>query len=194
MGEWKKRGEENLTKDTSPKNCFGPSLRLVRFLLPSGASTLFFLYKSPRMSRPEALLEGTRKFQEDACFGSPTHPPPYHGPIQSTLRFEDLSSGCGSAAKYLRPRMLRSKPNHPGVVSSPSANVDQQFTHRRRMLNRRYVLSMHEMLLQHWRFKQKGVVHVLWVEKHNYSPFRYFCPPVCNYFELMSQKSTNTAC
>ena len=60
-GGWKKRGEENLTKpvtkDTLPK-----TLRLVHFPPPSGVVALFFLlHRSPRLSTPEALLEGSEK-------------------------------------------------------------------------------------------------------------------------------------
>ena len=59
-----KGGEENLTRDTPPKkefSTFGPPSS-VRFPPPSGVIALFFLYKSPQLSRPEALLEGFRKF------------------------------------------------------------------------------------------------------------------------------------
>ena len=49
-----KRGEENLTKDT------------VRFPPPLRVSALFFLYKNPRLSRPEAFLGGVQKFWDGA--------------------------------------------------------------------------------------------------------------------------------
>ena len=42
MGGGKKRGEENLTKDTPPKNGFWTPLRLVRFQTPSSVVALFF--------------------------------------------------------------------------------------------------------------------------------------------------------
>ena len=59
---------ENLTNDTPPKR-----------------ESLFFLYKNPRQSRPEALLEGYKNFRESAFSGtfSSLHTfctPPYHGP------------------------------------------------------------------------------------------------------------------
>ena len=45
-----------------PKRGFGSPPRTVRFPPPSGVSALFFLYKNPRQSRPEALLEGCKIF------------------------------------------------------------------------------------------------------------------------------------
>ena len=82
-GGGKKRGLENLTNDTPPKK--GVSPRTVRFPPPSGVVALFFLYKNPRLSRPEALLEGSRIFREGAFSGTFSSPhtfctPPYHGP------------------------------------------------------------------------------------------------------------------
>ena len=58
----------------------------VRFPPPSGVVALLFLYKNPRLSRPEALLEGSRIFHEGALSGTFSSPhtfctPPYHGPI-----------------------------------------------------------------------------------------------------------------
>ena len=60
---------------------------MVRFTPPpSGVVALFFLYKNPRLSRPEALLEGSRISREgtfSGTFSSPPHmfcTPPYHGP------------------------------------------------------------------------------------------------------------------
>ena len=35
---------------------------------------LFFLYKNPRLSRPEALLEGSRNFREGVRFGTFSSP------------------------------------------------------------------------------------------------------------------------
>ena len=56
-----------------------------RFPPPSGVRALFFLYKNPRQSRPEALLEGSKNFRESAFSGTFSSPhtfctPPYHGP------------------------------------------------------------------------------------------------------------------
>ena len=65
---------ENLTNDTPPKNGFWTPPRTVRFPPPSGVSALFFLYRNPRQSRPEALLEGSKNFRESAfsaTFSSP---------------------------------------------------------------------------------------------------------------------------
>ena len=84
-GGGKKRGVENLTNDTPPKKGFWTPARTVRFPPPSGVSALFFLYKNPRQSRPEALLEGSKNFRESAFSGTFSSPhtfctPPYHGP------------------------------------------------------------------------------------------------------------------
>ena len=57
MEGWKKRGVENLTNDTPPKKGLWTPARTVRFPPPSGVSALFFLYKNPRQSRPEALFK-----------------------------------------------------------------------------------------------------------------------------------------
>ena len=75
-GGGKRRGVENLTNDTSPKKGVGTPPRTVRFPPRSGVSALFFLYKNPRQSRPEALLEGPKNFRESAFSG--TFPPPPH--------------------------------------------------------------------------------------------------------------------
>ena len=82
---WKKEGVENLTNDTPPKNGFWTPPRTVRFPPPSGVGALFFLYRTPRQSRPEALLEGSKNFRESAFSGTFSSPhtfctPPYHGP------------------------------------------------------------------------------------------------------------------
>ena len=83
---------ENLTNDTPPKKGFWTPPRTVRFPPPSGVSALFFLYKNPRQSRPEALLEGSKNFRESAFSGTFSAPhtfctPPCHGPrISGTFR------------------------------------------------------------------------------------------------------------
>ena len=70
-GGWKKEGVETLTNDTPPKKgCHCTPPRTVRFPPPSGVSALFFLYKYPRQSRPEALLEGSKNFRESAFSGT----------------------------------------------------------------------------------------------------------------------------
>ena len=81
-GGGKGRGVENLTNDTPPKKGFCTPPPTVRFPPPSGVSALFFLYKNPRQSRPEALLEGSKNFRESAFSGT-FCPPPYvlHPPI-----------------------------------------------------------------------------------------------------------------
>ena len=96
-GVEKRRGVENLTNDTPPKKGFWTPPRTVRFPPPSGVSTLFFLYKNPRQSRPEALLEGSKNFRESAFSGTFSSPhtfctPPYHGP---KLELHKLCMECG---------------------------------------------------------------------------------------------------
>ena len=85
-GGGKKRGVENLTNDTPPRKGFWTPLHTVRFPPPSGVSALFFLYKNPRQSSPEAVFGGVQNFRESAFSGMFSSPhtfctPPYHGPI-----------------------------------------------------------------------------------------------------------------
>ena len=88
-GGWKKRGVENLTNDTPPKKGFWTPPRTVRFPPPSGVSALFFLYKNPRQSRPEALLEGSKNFRESAFSGTFSSPPyVLHPPISRHMSIE----------------------------------------------------------------------------------------------------------
>ena len=85
-GGWKQRGVENRTNDTSPKKGFWtPPPSHSTFSTLSGVSDLFLLYKNPRQSRTEALLEGSKNFRESAFSGTFSSPhtfcsPPYHGP------------------------------------------------------------------------------------------------------------------
>ena len=77
---------ENLTNGTPPKKGFWTPPRTVRSPPPSGVSALFFLYKNPRQSRPEALLEGSKISRGSAFSGTFSSPhtfctPPYHRPI-----------------------------------------------------------------------------------------------------------------
>ena len=76
-GGGKKRGEENLTNDTPPKKGFWTPHRTVRFPPPSGVVALIFLYKNPRLSRPKALLEGSRLLREGAFSGTFSSPHTY---------------------------------------------------------------------------------------------------------------------
>ena len=82
MGEWKKEGEEILTKDTPPKNGFWTPLRLVRFPPASGVIALFVLHRNPRLSTPDALSEGSENFSR-GCVVWFVFLPPYvlHPPI-----------------------------------------------------------------------------------------------------------------
>ena len=94
-GVWK-----TLTNDTPPKKGFRTPPRTVRFPPPSGVSALFSLYKNPRQSRPEALLEGSKNFRESAFSGTFSSP---HGP-----KWRPLSSGAPPRA----PRFPRAPPGH----------------------------------------------------------------------------------
>ena len=60
-GGGNKEGVENLTNDTHPKRGFWTPLRTVRFPPPLRCQCCVFLYKNPLQSRPEALLEGSKK-------------------------------------------------------------------------------------------------------------------------------------
>ena len=85
MGGWKKEGggkphewrpSQNGVLDPPSYGTFSTP--------PSGVSALFFLYKNPRQSRPEALLEGSKNFRESAFSGTFSPPPPpyvLHPPI-----------------------------------------------------------------------------------------------------------------
>ena len=79
---------------TSSKRGFGPPPRPVRFPPLSGVSAPFFLYKNPRQSRPEALLEGSKNFRKSAFSGTFSSPPyvlrpPYHSPKEWARRSDD---------------------------------------------------------------------------------------------------------
>ena len=79
MGGWKKVGRGK-PHDWHPsqKGLLDPP-RTVRFPPPSGVVALFFLYKTPRLSRPEALLEGSRIFREGAFSGTFSSPHTFLG-------------------------------------------------------------------------------------------------------------------
>ena len=57
-------------KDTRPEKGFGPPLHLVRFPPATGVIALFSLYRNQRLSTPEALLDGSKKFLEGALSGT----------------------------------------------------------------------------------------------------------------------------
>ena len=84
-GGGKKRGVENLTNDAPPKTGFWTPPRTVRFPPPSGVSALFFLYKNPRQSRPEALLEGSKNFRSLVRFPPPIRFAPPHITAQLSI-------------------------------------------------------------------------------------------------------------
>ena len=68
----KKMGVENLTNDTPPKK--GVLDPLVRYVFHP--LRLFFLYKNPRESRPEAPLEESKNVRESALSGTFSPPIP----------------------------------------------------------------------------------------------------------------------
>ena len=102
-GGGKKKREENLTNDTPPKRGFGPPPRTVCFPTPSGVSALFFLYRNPRQSRPEALL--VQKFPGDGVLWY-VFLPPYvlHPPI---------SWPNPNLPEFPQSRLSRSNDGHP---------------------------------------------------------------------------------
>ena len=85
-GGVEKRGGWKTSRMTPlPKRGFWTPPRTVRFPPPAGVSAPFFLYKKPRQSRPDALLEVSKIFRESAFSGTFSSPhtfctPPYHGP------------------------------------------------------------------------------------------------------------------
>ena len=99
-GGGKKRGVENLTNDTPPKKGFWTPPRTVRFPPPSGVSALFFLYKNPRQSRPEALLEGSKNFRESAFSGTFSSPIRFAPPISRQGSRETLSRRTRALKKH----------------------------------------------------------------------------------------------
>ena len=121
---------ENLTNDTPPKKGFSTPPRTVRFPPPSAVSALNFLYKNPRQSRPEALLEGSKNFRESAFSGTFSSPhtfctPPYHvwkvgRPLKTTFDMTTLifsSGGCPSYPFY----PLKRVPSYLFLAENPSS-------------------------------------------------------------------------
>ena len=83
-GRLKKGGGRKYSRRTPlPKRVFEPP-SFGTFSTPSKAIALSFLYKSPHLSRPEALLEGLRNFSGGCSLVRFLPPyvctPPYHGP------------------------------------------------------------------------------------------------------------------
>ena len=96
MGGWKKEGGGKPHEWHPSQKGVLDLPRTVGFPPPSGVSALFFLYKNPRQSRPEALLEGPKNFREGAFSGTFSSPhtfctPPYHGPIFTKTIFRGNS-------------------------------------------------------------------------------------------------------
>ena len=114
-GGGKRRGVENLTNDTPPKKGLWTPPRTVRFPPPSGASGLFFLYKNPRWSRPEALLEGSKNFRESAFSGTFPPPPTRFAPRHITAQFKRLQR----SAKERKSRAPRCGSGPKCVLDSP---------------------------------------------------------------------------
>ena len=108
-GGLEKRGGWKTSRMTPlPKRGFGPPPRTVRFPPRSGVSALFFLYKNPRQSRPEALLEGSQIF----------------GGARSLFRFPPpirFTSGPHITAQMKR-RTLSQRPN-PAMLASGASNM-----------------------------------------------------------------------
>ena len=86
-GGWKKEGGGKPHEwHPSQKGVLDPP-RTVRFPPPSGVSALFLLYKNPRQSRPEALLEGSKNFLGRAFSGTFSSPHTFCTPPISRPNF-----------------------------------------------------------------------------------------------------------
>ena len=90
-----------------PKRGFGPLI-----------SALFLLYKSPRLSRPEALLGGSRNFREGACLVR--FPPPIHfaPPPMSWPKVHQNSMVSGMFPLIALTQYFRGSPNN---LSAPKS-------------------------------------------------------------------------
>ena len=90
MGGWKKEGGGKPHEwHPSQKGVLDPP-SYGTFSTPLRCQCSVFLYKNPRQSRPEALLEGSKNFRGSAFSGTFSSPhtfctPPYHGPTFWTL-------------------------------------------------------------------------------------------------------------
>ena len=73
-GGGKKRGEENLTNDTPPKKGFWTPPSYGTFSTPLKCRCCVFPVQNPRQSGPDALLEGSKNFQESAFSGTFSSP------------------------------------------------------------------------------------------------------------------------
>ena len=91
MGGVEKGGGWKTSRMTPlPKRGFGAPLVRYVFHRPQASALCFFCTKNPRQSRPEALLEGSKKFRESAFSATFSSPhtfctPPYHGPKFVTI-------------------------------------------------------------------------------------------------------------
>ena len=114
-GGGKKEGGGKPSRMTPlPKRGFGPPLVRYVFHPPQVSIALFFLYKNPRQSRPEALLGGSQNFRESAFSGTFSSPhtfctPPCHGPIlcgvlQSLLVYVEQKISTNIASILLMPQ------------------------------------------------------------------------------------------
>ena len=104
-------GRKTLRRTPLPKRGLGrPSYGT--FSTRPGVVALLFLYKNPWLSRPEALLEGSKHFREGARFGTFSSPhtfctPPYHGPKKR--KGEDFAEEKNVRRRYFRRFLRRSK-------------------------------------------------------------------------------------
>ena len=95
----KKREKENLTKDTPPKKGFGLPLCLSgTFSTHLSWRCSVLLVQSPRLSTPEALLEGSNNFLGGSVVRYVFLPPcvlhsPCHGPASNTQVLARVSKG-----------------------------------------------------------------------------------------------------
>ena len=123
-GGGKKKGEANLTKDTPPKKGFWTPLRLVRFPTPLRCRCPVSLYKNPRLSTPEALLEGSENFWRARClvrFPPPVRfAPPHIMAQQMAFRTESHCSQINFAlyGRYRCRRKTDTDKNYFGIKFS----------------------------------------------------------------------------
>ena len=94
-----KRGEWKTSRMTPlPKGGFGPLLVRYVFHPPQVSVLCFFLYKNPRQSRPEALLEGSKIFRESAFSGTFSSPHTFCTPPISRPKLDVVLSWWTSSA------------------------------------------------------------------------------------------------
>ena len=106
LGGGKRGGRKTSRTTPLPKGVLDPPLYVTFSTPPSGFSALLFLYKNPRQSGPEALLEGSKSFREGTFSGTFSSPhtfctPPYHGPNLGA-RIHDPKAQTSTTPRHLQ--------------------------------------------------------------------------------------------